>query len=121
MTKNTGAIVWTTAALLLSGIPGVVVPAGAQAQQNNMSFFVTSTGIGKGADLGGLEGADRHCQQLAQAAGAGNRTWHAYLSTQPAEAAPPSTRATASAPARGATPRASSSPTISTSCTATTS
>jgi hypothetical protein len=88
MTKNTGAIVWTTAALLLSGIPGVVVPAGAQAQQNNMSFFVTSTGIGKGADLGGLEGADRHCQQLAQAVGAGNRTWHAYLSTQPAESRP---------------------------------
>ena len=88
MTKNTGAIVWTTAALLLSGIPGVVVPAGAQAQQNNMSFFVTSTGIGKGADLGGLEGADRHCQQLAQAAGAGNHTWHAYLSTQPAESRP---------------------------------
>ena len=88
MTKNTGAIVWTTAALLLSGIPGVVVPAGAQAQQNNMSFFVTSAGIGKGADLGGLEGADRHCQQLAQAVGAGNRTWHAYLSTQPAEGRP---------------------------------
>jgi hypothetical protein len=47
-----------------------------------MSFFVTSTGPGKGADLGGLEGADRHCQALAQAAGAGNRTWRAYLSTQ---------------------------------------
>jgi hypothetical protein len=47
-----------------------------------MTFFVTSTGPGKGADLGGLEGADRHCQSLAQAAGAGGRTWHAYLSTQ---------------------------------------
>jgi hypothetical protein len=47
-----------------------------------MSFFVTSTGIGKSGDLGGLEGADRHCQALAQAAGAGNRTWRAYLSTQ---------------------------------------
>jgi hypothetical protein len=47
-----------------------------------MSFFVTSTGLGKGGDLGGLEGADRHCQALAQAAGAGNRTWRAYLSTQ---------------------------------------
>jgi hypothetical protein len=47
-----------------------------------MSFFVTSAGIGKGADLGGLEGADRHCQQLAQAVGAGGKTWHAYLSTQ---------------------------------------
>jgi hypothetical protein len=56
--------------------------AGAWAQQNNMSFFITSVGSGKGADLGGLEGADRHCQQLAQAAGAGGKTWHAYLSTQ---------------------------------------
>src|SRR5512137_3148503 len=47
-----------------------------------MSFFVTSSGLGKGGDLGGLEGADRHCQALAQAVGAGNRTWRAYLSTQ---------------------------------------
>jgi hypothetical protein len=47
-----------------------------------MSFFVTSVGLGKGADLGGLEGADRHCQALASAAGAGARTWRAYLSTQ---------------------------------------
>jgi hypothetical protein len=54
----------------------------AQAQQANMSFFVTSEGPGKGADLGGLAGADKHCQQLAQAAGAGAKTWHAYLSTQ---------------------------------------
>lgn len=46
-----------------------------------MSFFITSAGPGNGADLGGLEGADRHCQQLAQAAGAGDRTWRAYLST----------------------------------------
>ena len=46
-----------------------------------MSFFVTSTGAGKGANLGGLSGADAHCQKLAEAAGAGNRTWHAYLST----------------------------------------
>lgn len=59
--------------------------AGAQAQQDGaetMSFFITSTGPGNGADLGGLEGADRHCQQLAEAAGAGGRTWRAYLSTQ---------------------------------------
>src|SRR5262249_16873793 len=55
---------------------------GAQAQQNNMTFFLTSAGPGKGGDLGGLEGADRHCQTLAQAAGAGGHTWHAYLSTQ---------------------------------------
>src|ERR1700704_1215484 len=49
--------------------------------QGDMSFFVTSAGSGKGADLGGLAGADQHCQMLAQAAGAGNRTWRAYLST----------------------------------------
>ncbi len=58
---------------------------GAQAQQvpqaPNMSFFVTSAPIGKGGDLGGLQGADAHCQQLAATAGAGNKTWHAYLST----------------------------------------
>ena len=58
---------------------------GAQSQQQ-MSFFITSAGPGKGADLGGLEGADRHCQQLAQGAGAGGRTWRAYLSTQGANA-----------------------------------
>ncbi len=46
-----------------------------------MSFFISSVGSGKGADLGGLEGADRHCQSLATAAGAGKRTWRAYLST----------------------------------------
>jgi hypothetical protein len=56
--------------------------APAQAQQTTMTFFITSVGPGKGADLGGLEGADRHCQSLAQAAGAGDRTWRAYLSTQ---------------------------------------
>ena len=54
----------------------------AQAQQATMTFFITSAGPGKGADLGGIEGADRHCQSLAQAVGAGNRTWRAYLSAQ---------------------------------------
>lgn len=48
---------------------------------NPMSFFVTSTNPGRGADFGGLAGADRHCQSLATAAGAGNKTWRAYLST----------------------------------------
>jgi hypothetical protein len=56
--------------------------APAQAQQANMTFFVTSAGPGKGADLGGLAGADQHCQQLATSVGAGSKTWHAYLSTQ---------------------------------------
>jgi hypothetical protein len=45
-----------------------------------MSFFITSVGSGKGADLGGLAGADAHCQKLATAAGAGGKTWRAYLS-----------------------------------------
>ena len=56
-------------------------PAGQQPPQP-MTFFVTSVGVGQGANLGGLAGADRHCQQLATAAGAGNNgTWRAYLST----------------------------------------
>lgn len=64
----------------------------AQPQQKQppqpMGFFVTSVGPGKGADLGGLAGADRHCQALAAAAGAGNRTWHAYLSTSASGSTP---------------------------------
>src|SRR5262245_17731068 len=52
------------------------------AQRQPMSFFVTSVGMGNGGNLGGLAGADKHCQDLATAAGAGNKTWHAYLSTQ---------------------------------------
>jgi hypothetical protein len=64
------------------------ISSSAPAQQSAMSFFVTSAGPGKGADLGGLAGADRQCQQLAQAAGAGGHTWHAYLSAQAADAQP---------------------------------
>ena len=56
-----------------------VAVVGAQ-KPEGMGFFITSVGSGKGADLGGLEGADKHCQQLAAAAGAGGRTWRAYLS-----------------------------------------
>ncbi len=51
------------------------------APQPPMSFFITSIGLGDGANLGGLAGADAHCQNLAKAAGAGSRTWHAYLSS----------------------------------------
>jgi len=54
-------------------------------QQEEMSFFITSEGPGNGADLGGLEGADQHCQMLAETVGGGNRTWHAYLSISPAD------------------------------------
>lgn len=52
-----------------------------QAQQSNMTFFVTSIGLGKGADLGGLDGADAHCNALAKAAGSKLTNWKAYLST----------------------------------------
>jgi hypothetical protein len=51
-----------------------------RSEQPEMSFFVTSVGSGKGANLGGVRGADAHCQMLASAAGAGDKTWHAYLS-----------------------------------------
>jgi hypothetical protein len=62
--------------------------ASSQEPKTNVTFFVTSAGSGKGADLGGLAGADKLCQSLAQAVGAGNRTWRAYLSTGPAEGKP---------------------------------
>ena len=67
-----------TAAAALSLLAGC---ASSPASKNDMSFFVTSAGSGKGADFGGLAGADRHCQSLASAAGAGGKTWRAYLST----------------------------------------
>jgi len=67
-------------ALLLSGL------SAASAQDATMSFFVTSSGIGKGANLGGLAGADAHCQSLAEAAGSTGKTWHAYLSTKDVDA-----------------------------------
>jgi hypothetical protein len=57
--------------------------AGMAGYKTGTSFFVTSVGLGKGGDLGGLAGADQHCQKLATAAGAGQRKWRAYLSAQP--------------------------------------
>jgi hypothetical protein len=60
----------------------------ASAQSADMTYFLTSNGPGKGADLGGIEGADKHCQALAAAVGAGGKTWHAYLSTQAADGKP---------------------------------
>ena len=62
--------------------------AGGQTSQSPMTFFITSTNPGKGADFGGIAGADRHCQSLAAAAGAGGRTWRAYLSTTAAGGQP---------------------------------
>ena len=86
-----------SAAILL--IATLTVTASVQAQQAQpqppaappppMSFFVTSVGLGDGANLGGLAGADKHCQALAQAVGAGNRTWRAYLSQTAAGATLP--------------------------------
>jgi Protein of unknown function (DUF1554) len=74
-----------TTARYLSGALALLVlgtcPAFAQSPASNMSFFVTSANPGSGGNLGGLRGADAHCQALAQAVGAGNKTWHAYLST----------------------------------------
>jgi hypothetical protein len=69
----------------MAAIPTVMVlaqPPAQQQPQQPMSFFVTSVGKGDGANLGGLAGADAHCQSLAAAAGRGGATWHAYLSTQ---------------------------------------
>ena len=63
-------------------LAGSLAASASAAGARQMSFFITSTGPGNGANLGGLEGADRHCQKLANAAGAGNQTWRAYLSTQ---------------------------------------
>jgi hypothetical protein len=67
-----------------------IVPAApASAQTANTTFFLTSNGVGNGGNLGGLAGADNHCQTLAQAAGFGApKTWHAYLSTQAADGKP---------------------------------
>jgi hypothetical protein len=59
-------------------------PSKRDAEAGGMSFFITSAGPGRGADLGGLAGADRHCQTLAESVGAGDRTWRAYLSTSAA-------------------------------------
>ena len=70
------------AVVMLSVLGSSLAFAQAQEQQEPMTFFVTSRSIGNGGNLGGLAGADAHCQSLAQAAGAGNRTWRAYLSTQ---------------------------------------
>jgi hypothetical protein len=85
-----------SAAILLVATLTLAAVGSAQAQQappappplppQPLGFFVTSVGLGDGANLGGLAGADRHCQTLAQAVGAGNRTWRAYLSQTAAPA-----------------------------------
>jgi hypothetical protein len=79
MTIKTSLPFAAAVAVLSLGVTG-----DARSQQASMSFFITSVGLGKGADLGGLDGADKHCQALASAVGAGGRTWRAYLSTMAA-------------------------------------
>ena len=70
-------------------VVAMIATAPAQAQTADTSFFLTSNGVGNGANLGGLAGADNHCQTLAQAAGFGApKTWRAYLSTQAADGKP---------------------------------
>ena len=76
MGKLLALTLFVPAALTLSMVTSV------SAQDTKMGFFVTSAGPGKGADLGGLDGADKHCQTLAEAAGSTGQTWRAYLSTQ---------------------------------------
>ena len=78
---------WITVVLGVA-VFAAVASLGVSAQQNQMSFFITSAGPGNGANLGGLAGADKHCQTLAAAAGAGNRTWRAYLSAAAAAGQP---------------------------------
>jgi hypothetical protein len=75
--------------LALAAATALVLQGGALVAQNKpaqpMGFFITSVGAGDGANLGGLKGADAHCQKLAAAAGGGSRTWRAYLSTSAAD------------------------------------
>ncbi|MBF83798.1 MAG: hypothetical protein CL489_04905 [Acidobacteria bacterium] len=78
------AVTVTVGALVLTGLS--IVAQQQSDEPPEMGFFITSVGIGDGGNLGGLEGADAHCQALANAAGAGERTWRAYLSTQGAGA-----------------------------------
>jgi hypothetical protein len=82
------AVAAGTAALLAACASSTGAGTGATADANPMSFFITSANPGKGADLGGLAGADQYCQKLASAAGAGGRTWHAYLSTTATASSP---------------------------------
>ena len=92
---NTRVALFTSVALISASVVVLAQaqqqpPAPPQAPQSpGMTFFIAGSNPGgKGGDLGGLEGADRHCQQLAAAAGAGGKTWRAYLSTQAADGAP---------------------------------
>ena len=85
----TQALQAQTAAPATPAVPAAASAASApRGLPKEFSFFITSEPIGKGGDLGGLAGADAHCQRLAAAVGAGARSWHAYLSTQAADGKP---------------------------------
>ncbi|MET0709694.1 MAG: lectin [Tardiphaga sp.] len=90
MSKSRALIIATLALGVTSGVNAQQQPAAPPQlpQAPTMTFFVTGAGPGKGADLGGIEGADQHCQMLAQRHGAGGKTWRAYLSTQEADGKP---------------------------------
>ena len=104
---------------LAFGIAAAVSGHHIAAQAPQLGFFITSAGPGKGADLGGLAGADAHCQTLAAAAGAGGRTWRAYLSATASGSQPAVNAKDRIGAGRGPTPRVSSSPPASRTCTAT--
>ena len=78
----------TVSSLIAAALVATGVVSSRAEQTPPMTFFITSAGPGQGADLGGLAGADAHCQALAKAAGAGDRTWRAYLSATPADGRP---------------------------------
>jgi hypothetical protein len=90
--KHIGRISMRALATIASAVvvaAAIVAAPPAQAQSADTTFFLTSNSIGNGGNLGGLAGADNHCQTLAQAAGFGApKTWRAYLSTQAADGKP---------------------------------
>jgi hypothetical protein len=90
MSKSKALIIAALALGVTSGVNAQQQqPAPPQLPQTpNMTFFVTGAGRGKGADLGGIEGADQYCQMLAQRHSAGGKSWHAYLCTQEADGRP---------------------------------
>ncbi len=88
MMNNKRALIAVTATIGALALPGLSIVAQQPSADEppEMGFFITSVGLGDGGNLGGLAGADAHCQAVADAAGAGHRTWRAYLSTQGAGA-----------------------------------
>lgn len=88
MTNRKPVVAVLTLAVSLGSYLALAQQPAQQQPQMPMSFFVTSVGSGKGADVGGVAGADQHCQTLAAAAAAGNKTWHAYVSASAANGQP---------------------------------